>query len=358
MVIKIKLDVEHFDQLDNNRSRFGHGNRQCSLTSHAMLVNYLLGGRLWDDARRNGHKEPESVYGWNLKKYGDTTQWMAHTNVMNKVYGIETRFRQNANQRDLIRLLQAGIPIPIGVEYKNSGHVVLVVGYEGTLNQYGIPNNGFFWVHDPYGIRAGTTSSYAVLGNHSGAYDKYSVDLLNRLWNEWRDTGWCTEVTKRPAIAKKTEPISSTESNTAPKDISQAGINLIKKWEGLRLQAYLCPANVWTIGYGSTKGVKKGDVVTVKEAEELLRRDLQRFIATVNESVKVPLTQNQFDALVSFTFNVGQGAFKNSTLLRILNQGDYAGVPAQLARWNKGGGKVLPGLTARRKDEANLWVTK
>ena len=137
---------------------------------------------------------------------------------------------------------------------------------------------------------------------------------------------------------------------------SQQGLELIKRFEGFSEKPYLCPAKVWTIGYGSTHGISKNTPpVTKEQAEELLRRDLREFEHDINEAVKVPLTQGQFDALVSLVYNIGSGAFRKSTLLRQLNQGKYDKVPYELARWNKAGGKILPGITRRRAAEAALW---
>ena len=145
---------------------------------------------------------------------------------------------------------------------------------------------------------------------------------------------------------------------------SAQGVALIKAHEGLRLRAYLCPAGKWTIGYGHTSAagapeVRPGMVITQSEAEAILRADLSRFEDRVNRLVKVPLTQNQFDALVSFDFNTGK--LHSSTLLRRLNAGRHGDVPAELMRWTKGkdpkAGRMveLPGLVRRRRDEAALW---
>lgn len=144
--------------------------------------------------------------------------------------------------------------------------------------------------------------------------------------------------------------------------ISKLGLNLVRHFEGMYLRGYKCPANVWTIGYGHTglvdgKPIHGNMIITEEKAIELLQQDMAVFENAVKDSVKVPLTQNQFDALVSFAFNVGAGALRKSTLLRLLNQGKYEEVPSQLLRWNKGGGKVLAGLTRRRKSEAHLFVT-
>lgn len=137
--------------------------------------------------------------------------------------------------------------------------------------------------------------------------------------------------------------------------INADGIDLIKKWEGLKLEAYLCPANVWTIGYGHTRTAKPGMKITQTEAERLLRSDLQKFEQAVRNAVKVDLTENQFAALVSWVYNIGEGAMKSSTLLKKLNAGDYDSVPSELMRWNKVKGKPVKGLTNRRAAEAGLW---
>ncbi|MGJ3251504.1 MAG: lysozyme [Elainellaceae cyanobacterium] len=134
------------------------------------------------------------------------------------------------------------------------------------------------------------------------------------------------------------------------------GLRLIKSFEGLRLEAYLDPVGIWTIGYGTTSGVRPGMEITAAEAEDLLKRDLRRFEAAVSRNVKVPINDDQFSALVSFTYNVGEGALASSTLLKLLNQGDIRGAADQFLRWNKAGGRVLAGLTRRRKAERALFL--
>ena len=140
--------------------------------------------------------------------------------------------------------------------------------------------------------------------------------------------------------------------------ISQEGVNLIKHFEGCYLDAYLCPAGVWTIGYGHTKGVKEGDAIEQEAAEAFLIEDLESFEQAVTRLVEVPLTQQQFDALVSWTFNLGAGNLAESTLLRKLNNYQYAEVPEQMMRWVKAGGQVLDGLVRRRAAEAALFQNK
>lgn len=146
------------------------------------------------------------------------------------------------------------------------------------------------------------------------------------------------------------------------RDINSAGIKLVQNFEGLKLEAYLCPAGVWTIGYGHTKGVKKGDIITQAEADKLLAQDLGQCGEQVEKCVRVPLHDNQFAALASFVFNAGIGSLLSSTLLRRLNNGDYDCVPSELAKWVKAinpktGKKVaLPGLVKRRAAEGQLWL--
>lgn len=140
--------------------------------------------------------------------------------------------------------------------------------------------------------------------------------------------------------------------------ISKAGLDLIKQFEGLYLKAYRCPAGVPTIGYGHTAGVAMGQTITQQQADDYLRRDVRQFERAVARLVTVPLTQGQFDALVSFAFNLGEGALAQSTLLRLLNAGDYAGAAAQFERWNKAGGRVLPGLVRRRAAERALFEAR
>lgn len=151
-----------------------------------------------------------------------------------------------------------------------------------------------------------------------------------------------------------------------PDTISNDGIDLVKTFEGLHkvqpdgtISSYLCPAGKWTIGFGSCKGVRSGMKITIEEAELRLREDLRTAEADVKRYVTVPLTQGQYDALVSFVFNLGAGNFRSSTLLKKLNQGLYNDVPEQIMRWNKArvGGKltVLNGLTRRRAAEAAIF---
>lgn len=152
--------------------------------------------------------------------------------------------------------------------------------------------------------------------------------------------------------------------------MSENGRRLLAEWEGSETEVYKDSAKLDTIGVGHliTGGeTQSGNIVingvpvayagglTEEQVLDLLDQDLKRFNEAVSESVTVPLSQNQFDALVSFSFNVGVGAFKSSTLLKLLNREQYNEVPAQLRRWNKADGKVVQGLINRRENEIALW---
>ena len=136
---------------------------------------------------------------------------------------------------------------------------------------------------------------------------------------------------------------------------SQKGLDLIKSFEGLRLTAYDDGVGVQTIGYGHTKGVKPGMTITADQAVQFLREDLHSAERDIDRLVTVHLCQHQFDALASLVFNIGGTAFRDSTLLRKLNAGDYAGAAVQLDRWVHGGGKIMPGLVKRRAAERALF---
>ena len=132
---------------------------------------------------------------------------------------------------------------------------------------------------------------------------------------------------------------------------------LIREFEGLRLEAYRCPAGVLTIGYGHTEGVKEGEVITEAEAEQLLESDIDKAANQVKSVVTVPLTDSQLDALIDFTFNLGIGNLKSSTLLKKLNAGDYIGAAEEFSKWIYSGKIILPGLVRRREIEKQLFLS-
>ncbi|CAB3745647.1 Lysozyme [Bacteriophage APSE-7] len=141
--------------------------------------------------------------------------------------------------------------------------------------------------------------------------------------------------------------------------ISEKGLVLIKRYEGLRLKAYQCRAGRWTLGYGHTHNLNIGDVITQEQAEAFLREDIAQVTALLNAQIKVPLTQNQYDAISSLVFNIGMTAFTTSTLLKKLNVGDYSGAAAEFMKWSKakvnGKRTPLPGLIKRRQAEKALF---
>jgi lysozyme len=139
---------------------------------------------------------------------------------------------------------------------------------------------------------------------------------------------------------------------------SNIGLKLIKEHEGLSLVAYVCPGGVWSIGWGHTRNVYSGMFISQEVALSLLLQDVQDAERCVRREVKVPLTQTMFDALVSFVFNLGCGAFRSSTLLGLLNAGNYLSAADQFPRWNRGGGQVLPGLVRRRAQEQGLFLSE
>ena len=172
--------------------------------------------------------------------------------------------------------------------------------------------------------------------------------------------GWLMDLMKSllSQIIKKVGAAVVAKAFTYRKNmkIGNKGLEMIKHFEGLELNAYQCAAGVWTIGYGHTKGVQQGMVISEDTANEMLVEELKEYENYINTLVKVELNQNQFDAMVSWVYNLGSSNLQASTLLKVLNAGDYEGVPAQIMRWNKAGGKVLEGLTRRRQAEADLFA--
>lgn len=145
--------------------------------------------------------------------------------------------------------------------------------------------------------------------------------------------------------------------------LSDEGLRLIKSFEGYHTKlkdgscaAYLCPAGVPTIGWGCTEGVHLGMVWTQKEATEALRREIAKFEQAVEQAITRPMSQNQFDAFVSLAYNIGAAGFKRSSVCRLFNKGDVIGAARAFELWNKGGGRVLPGLVSRRKREVALFL--
>lgn len=145
------------------------------------------------------------------------------------------------------------------------------------------------------------------------------------------------------------------------REVNQAGVDLIRRFEGCRLDAYPDPGtggDPWTIGYGATgPGIAPGVAWTQEEAEARLVEDIAQFAGAVDRALTVPVSANEFAAMVSLAFNIGAGAFKKSTLLRLLNDGHFEAAAEQFLRWNRAGGREMPGLTRRRQAERQLFLT-
>jgi GH24 family phage-related lysozyme (muramidase) len=205
----------------------------------------------------------------------------------------------------------------------------------------------------------------------------YTVELEDaylmpdsQLLNESRNTDCCIMDANATSLKHLLEgPLHESGPSVAyggrkPNIISQGGIDLIKSFEGFSERVYDDAGGNPTIGYGHKLTDEDGSlsVVTQDQAEELLRKDVKIAEDAVNELVKVSLNQNQFDALVSWTYNLGKGALKSSTLLKVLNAGifneagDYARIISEIKRWDKCKGEVLEGLVKRREAEAKLWI--
>ncbi len=159
---------------------------------------------------------------------------------------------------------------------------------------------------------------------------------------------------------KPQPPNGSTNGNPTGRKMNAAGMRILKECEGLYLNSYKCPAGVWTIGYGCTKGIRPGMTISEAEAEEMLRKELTEFEKGVERILShIPLNENQFSALVSLTYNCGMEPItEGMTIRRKLEARDYRGAAEGFLLWNKGGGRVLPGLVKRREMEKKLFLTE
>lgn len=161
-------------------------------------------------------------------------------------------------------------------------------------------------------------------------------------------------------LPKKADPLPHVVIDTRGHAIPEQCVALVTKWEGFREDAYLCPAGVWTIGYGTTRWpdgrrVKPGETITRKVADGMMRLQLRDFASEVDRLIDVPLAVYERAALISFTYNVGSAPLASSTLRKLLNAGDRAGAAEQFRRWNKAGGEVSKGLINRRAEEALMF---
>lgn len=189
--LDIVLPVEHFDQTDNSSHLHGPGSRQCNLTANAMLADYLLNKRLTSMAAEGGYREPESVYGEILAKYGDTTNHQANTEALYEL-GIDSYFSYTLNPLELAKSITLGIPVVVGMAYKSSGHMTLVIGRDEASKVW--------YVHCPYGRRRGASNQWIQIGDHSGKQDIFSDSVMDQVFWDQRKTsarecGWGRIVT-------------------------------------------------------------------------------------------------------------------------------------------------------------------
>ncbi|MGF1521995.1 MAG: C39 family peptidase [Leptolyngbyaceae cyanobacterium] len=181
----IKLNVPYFMQLNNDPTVFGPGWRQCNTTSNAMLADYLLAGKLSEAATAKGYPEPESLYMRIVKKYGDTIDHVAQTKALEEL-GIESYFSYTLSPGDILLSLSYGIPAVVGFAYKGSGHICCIAGHDPVKKNY--------LVHDPYGVRHGSSDSYDI--GTPAAFDPYSYDVMQQIyWDMGGEAGWGRMVT-------------------------------------------------------------------------------------------------------------------------------------------------------------------
>ncbi len=179
MARSIRLDVPYFSQIDNETDKFGSGRRQCNVTANAMLADYLLKGELTQTAQDLGMAEPEDYYDDIVAKYGDTTNNWAQTQALSDLGIASEWLTWQLTQEDIRRSLDQGIPMVIGVKFKVSGHILVVVGEDEV--------RGGFLIHDPFGIRAGSSDHYQI--GADGSYDFYTYKTLKIIFDP-QANGW------------------------------------------------------------------------------------------------------------------------------------------------------------------------
>jgi lysozyme len=210
-----------------------------------------------------------------------------------------------------------------------------------------------------------TRASVVMLGDSWIGQNMITSPVRERLQRQFGNAGgsvlgWWVHLCLRCV-----EQLEAGNAGNLDMNLSDAGLDLIISSEGKlkplndgRYIAYRCPAGVWTIYTGCTVGVKEGMIVTEAEGKAMFRRELDKHEAAVRRLVTVDITQSQFDALVSFSYNVGEGALSKSTLLKKLNKGDHAGACKEFMKWDKAAGRQLRGLTIRRAREAAMFATR
>ena len=249
-----------------------------------------------------------------------------------------------------------------------SAHGVHRHHFQRKYASNGIASSGTAYFLTSVKVRAGpSTSSEHVATYSKGESVKYDkvVKGDGRTWISYiggsGNRRYCCAIDKDGSqyiSTKKPTAKPTPKPTTGKKSISQKGLEFIGGFEGLRLEAYWDSyGGVWTIGYGHTGGVYKGQKITKQQALNYLRSDCQSAANAVNKYVKVSINQNQFDALVSFTFNLGSGSLTSSSLLKYLNQGKIQAAANEFPKWCHAGGKTLPGLVRRRNAEKALFLS-
>lgn len=257
-----------------------------------------------------------------------------------------------------------------GIDLAKTGTVKVLAAAAGTIIRAGVLGtygNVVIIQHTINGIRMDTT--YAHLRDGSLKVKKGDKvkqgQVIGLMGNTGRSYGQHLhfEIHYGPWLTGQPnaiDPWPYINSIQVKMKVSKECLNLIKKWEGFQAKAYLCQANVWSIGYGTTKyangnAVKKGDTITQEEALTLFEKQVNEHSSTILNYVKVPLSQAQFDALASFQYNLGKHILKDSKLLEYLNNQEWDKACNQMLLYNKANGKVSTGLVNRRKDEVAMF---
>ena len=335
------LQVPYDCQLDNPS---GDGWRECFSSSCAMAAMY------W------GVIKHQDEYHRVRPKFGDSTDPSAQIRCLQS-FGLDARFVQVGSVEKLKAQIDRGRPAPVGFLHHGSvaapsggGHYILAIGY----------TDSHLIAHDPYGELDVVNGGYPKTGGTYGKEIKYSWKNWAPRWSVANDhDGWGLDIWKPGATPPKPEAGTDTPTpvpgtGPEPTKMGDLGLALLKSFEGCELSAYVCPAGVLTIGYGHTgTDVYRGQTITMAEAERLLKQDLQRFEKAVRDLIKVPFDQCEFDATVSFCYNVGEGALASSTFCRRINAGESKPkvFAEEFPRWTNGG---LAGLVRRRDAEVKL----
>lgn len=325
------LSVPYDCQLDNPS---GEGWRECFSSSCAMAAMY------W------GVIDSPNQYHAIRPKYGDSTDPSAQIRTLQSL-GLDARFVQVGSVEKLKAQIDRGRPAPVGFLHHGTpsapsggGHYICAIGYTDT----------HLIAHDPYGELDVVNGGYPKTGGTYGKEIYYSWKNWAPRWSVANDNdGWGIDV----FLPGKSEG----GSNSAPTETAEPGLELIKSFEGCELQTYVCPSGVLTIGYGHTgSDVYQGQEITMAVANDLLKSDLVRFESAVCNLITVPLTQNEFDATVSFAFNCGEGALSESTFRKRMNAGENKSecFKQEFPKWVNGPNGPLPGLVNRRNAEIAL----